>query len=63
MKKEFLESCLLPVTLYDAQTSSLKEKEKETPVLSAEDGAKKAAKLKVVRSDRVTNAETRNKPK
>jgi len=55
-----MEFGVFPVLLHDAQTSSLKEKEKDAPILLAEDGAEKAAKLQVARSDRVTNAEIRN---
>jgi hypothetical protein len=55
-----MEFGVFPVLLHDAQTSSLEEKEKDAPILLAEDGAEKAAKLQVARSDRVTNAEIRN---
>jgi len=54
-----MELGVFPVLLRDAQTSSLKARKKDAPVLLAEDGAEKAAKLQVVRSDRVTNAERR----
>jgi len=58
VERDVMELGVFLVLLRDAQASSLKEKERDAPVLLAEDGAEKAAKLQVVWSDRVTNGET-----
>jgi len=56
MKKDFLESCVLPVILCDAQTWALGRRIKK---LQSCQQKMERRKLQVVRSDRVTNAEIR----
>jgi len=46
-----MEFGVFPVLLRDAQASSLKEKERDAPILLAEDGAEKTASCNERQSD------------